>query len=81
MTMDVLPKVKLRRVIAVALIVVGTLMLFLVPNTSGGWLLLALGVVIETLGLVLRHGDSRSSCRPDATDDVTREAGHINRRD
>lgn len=81
MTMDVLPKVKLRRVIAVALLVVGALTLLLVPDTSGGWLLLAGGAAIETLGLVLKHRDSRSPRRPDATDYVARKAGHINRRD
>jgi membrane-bound ClpP family serine protease len=50
-----LRKPAIRRALALALVVLGALLMFLAPETSAGAILLALGVAIELAGFVLRH--------------------------
>ncbi len=46
---------KLRRIIAVCLVVLGGVLIFFAPETFGGFILIALGVVIEIVGIYLEH--------------------------
>lgn len=51
-----LTKSRLRRPLAVVLIVAGGMMIFLTPEMrAGGMLLLALGITIEIMGIALKH--------------------------
>jgi drug/metabolite transporter (DMT)-like permease len=44
-----------RRVLAVALVALGAVMIFLTTNTLAGALLMVLGISIEGIGIVMRH--------------------------
>jgi hypothetical protein len=46
---------KPRRILAIALVVLGGLLLFLAPETVGGLALMVLGVVIEIAGITLER--------------------------
>ena len=59
MNLHGLQKARPRRILVAALLVFGALVLLLAPETKGGYLLLALGISIELLGLVLKNHDSR----------------------
>jgi drug/metabolite transporter (DMT)-like permease len=54
--MKLIRSVRLRRAISFALIVLGGLLIFLTPQTWTGGFLLLLGVVLEVLGIMLKHG-------------------------
>lgn len=49
----VLPQMKARRWVAAALVVLGAVMLFAAPETLGGLLAMAAGVMIEVVGIAL----------------------------
>lgn len=44
-----------RRILAVALMLLGAALLFLAPETSTGLVLLALGVLLELIGMSISH--------------------------
>jgi drug/metabolite transporter (DMT)-like permease len=44
-----------RRILAVVLVVLGTLMIFLTTETLAGVLLMVLGISIEGISIVMRH--------------------------
>ena len=46
---------KLRRIIAIILVVLGGVLIFLAPETIGGFILIAIGVVVEAVGIFLEH--------------------------
>jgi membrane-bound ClpP family serine protease len=46
---------KPRRVIAIALVVLGGVLIFLAPGTPGGAVLIGLGIVIEVIGIFLER--------------------------
>ncbi len=46
---------KLRRIIAIFLVVLGGVLIFFAPETFGGFILIALGVVVEGVGIYLEH--------------------------
>jgi hypothetical protein len=46
---------KLRRIIAIILVVLGGVLIYLAPETIDGFLLIGLGVVIEAVGIFLEH--------------------------
>lgn len=47
--------VAFRRLVAVLLIVLGVLLMLLAPETWPGFMLLALGVAVELIGMALSH--------------------------
>lgn len=46
---------RLRRGVAIALLIAGALMMWLAPRTAVGAVLLALGIVLELVGIGLEH--------------------------
>lgn len=48
-----------RRSLAVALVVAGGALMILAPQVRAGVIMLALGVVIEVVGITLEHRDKR----------------------
>ena len=46
---------KPRRITAIALVILGGLLLLLAPETRGGLALVALGVVVEIVGITLER--------------------------
>ncbi len=46
---------KPRRIMAIALVILGGLLLFLAPETREGLVLVALGVMIEIVGITLER--------------------------
>ncbi len=46
---------KLRRIIAIILVVLGGVLIFLAPETIGGFILIGIGVVVEAVGIFLEH--------------------------
>ena len=50
-----------RRVSAIILIVLGAILMFLAPEVWQGALLLALGVVLELVGIALEHKAKKTS--------------------
>lgn len=50
-----------RRVSAIILIVLGAMLMFLAPEVWQGALLLALGVVLELVGIALEHKAKKTS--------------------
>jgi hypothetical protein len=46
---------KLRRIIAVILVVLGGVLIYLAPETLDGFILIGMGVVIEAVGIFLEH--------------------------
>lgn len=46
---------KIRRIIAGCLVVLGGVLIFFAPETVGGFILIALGVVVEGVGIYLEH--------------------------
>jgi hypothetical protein len=46
---------KLRRIIAIIFVVLGGVLIYLAPETIGGFILIGLGVVIEAVGIFLEH--------------------------
>jgi hypothetical protein len=51
----VLGKRHLRRVLAISLVVLGGVLIYLAPGDMAGLVLLALGVVVELLGIALER--------------------------
>ena len=49
---------RVRRVIALGLILLGAMLLWLAPSVQPGLVAFALGVVLELVGLALERGDS-----------------------
>ncbi len=49
-----------RRIIAVILIVLGAILMLLAPNIWQGALVLALGVVLELVGIALEHQNGKA---------------------
>lgn len=54
-----LKKAKIRRSVALLLVAFGAIAMFLAPETWTGLALLALGVLLELVGIALRERDSR----------------------
>ncbi len=50
-----------RRIVAVILIALGAILMLLAPNIWQGALVLALGIVLEIVGIALEHKDGKSS--------------------
>ncbi len=50
-----------RRIIAVLLIVLGAVLMLLAPDIWQGGLVLALGIVLELVGIALEHRDGKAS--------------------
>lgn len=46
---------RLRRAVAIALLVAGGLLMWLAPGTAAGVVLLVLGIVLEVAGIGLEH--------------------------
>jgi hypothetical protein len=46
---------KLRRIIAILLVVLGGFLIYLAPETLGGFILIGIGVAIEAVGIFLEH--------------------------
>lgn len=46
---------KPRRIMAIALVILGGLLLFLAPETQEGLVLVALGLMLEIAGITLEH--------------------------
>lgn len=53
-----LRKTAVRRTVALLLVTIGALLMFLAPETGVGLALLALGVMLELVGIALRRRDS-----------------------
>lgn len=46
---------KPRRMVAIALVVLGGVLMFIAPGTPGGAVLIVLGIAIEAVGIFLEH--------------------------
>ena len=57
MNTSMLRKTHLRRPLAALLVIAGAMMMFFAPETWAGALLLALGIMIEVIGITLKHRD------------------------
>lgn len=51
----VLRKKRPRRYLAGTFIVLGVVLMLFAPESTGGWVLLAAGVVLEVIGIALEH--------------------------
>jgi len=49
------PTMKLRRLLALVLIVLGAVLLWLAPETPGGIILIVAGVAVEIVGILLER--------------------------
>ncbi len=49
-----------RRIVAVILIALGAILMLLAPNIWQGALVLALGIVLEIVGIALEHQDGKA---------------------
>lgn len=46
---------KLRRLVAIALVILGGILIFFAPETLGGVVLVAIGVTVEVVGIILER--------------------------
>lgn len=58
LTLAMLKNTAIRRSLALLLVVIGAALMFLAPETWAGLTLLAIGILLEVVGIALRHRDS-----------------------